>query len=360
MKQNHKRNNLGMFLISMAAMGCVLGFSLGGVQAAEQEKEQAAEESKEKAAQQPAEKVAEESTTETKKVVATVNGQPIYEVQLKPLVDRERKKLQKFSRRKNDPNAVNRLQKKALGRLIEAEVMNQEAWKLVIEDIDEKIQQRVDDIKKIRRTPEGFEQFLKMKNMTEERLKKTLAASVRMDEYFKQQGVKDPEIPEQRIREFYDARPDNYAVEEAVKVSHVLIKVEDAGQKEEARQKAEGIRQEILDGKDFAEMAKEHSDCNSASGGGDLRYIKKGFMPKEFENVAFALEEDAVSEVVETKFGFHIIKLFKKRHAGVTSYENVKDFIEKFMQQDESKKKLAELKKELKGQAKIEIFLDKS
>jgi parvulin-like peptidyl-prolyl isomerase len=62
-----------------------------------------------------------------------------------------------------------------------------------------------------------------------------------------------------------------------------------------------------LGGKDFAKMAKEHSDCNSASGGGDLRYIKKGYMPKEFDDVAFVIEKGGVSAVVETRFGYHII-----------------------------------------------------
>jgi peptidyl-prolyl cis-trans isomerase C len=78
-----------------------------------------------------------------------------------------------------------------------------------------------------------------------------------------------------------------------------------AEEKERARQKAEQIRKEILEGKDFAKMAKEHSGCTSAPRGGDLGRIKKGYMPAEFEKVAFALEKDAVSEVVETKFGFH-------------------------------------------------------
>ncbi len=340
MEQNHKRNSLGRFLISVAAMGCVLGFSLGGAEAQEEG--------------------AKETAAEARKVAATVNGQPIFESQLKPLVDKELKKIEKFGKRSRGPDVVTRLQKKALAKLIDTKLLHQESQKLLIEDLDEKIQQRVNDIKKIRRTPEGFEQFLKSKNLTIERLEESLKARVRLDEYLEQQGVKDPEIPEQRIKEFYDSNPNNYAVEEAVKVSHVLIKVADAEQKEEARKKAEKIRQEILDGKDFAEMAKEHSACNSASGGGDLRYIKKGFMPKEFESVAFAMEEGAVSEVVETKFGFHIIKLFKKRPGGPAPYENVKDFIKKFMQQDESKKKLAELKRELKKQAKIEIFLDES
>ena len=128
-----------------------------------------------------------------------------------------------------------------------------------------------------------------------------------------------------------------------------------AEQNEQALQKAEKIHGEILEGKDFAEMARKHSDCNSASGGGSLRYIKRGYMPAEFDRVAFAMEKDAVSEVVKTKFGYHIIKVFDKKSAGVAPYEDVREFIKKHLQQQESKKKLEGHIGELKKKAKIEI-----
>ena len=81
-------------------------------------------------------------------------------------------------------------------------------------------------------------------------------------------------------------------------------------------------------------------------------------MPAAFDQVAFAMNEGAVSEVVETKFGFHIIKVFEKIPEGITPYEEIKDFIKKFLQMDESKKVLAAHTTKLKEKAKIEIFLD--
>jgi peptidyl-prolyl cis-trans isomerase C len=80
-------------------------------------------------------------------------------------------------------------------------------------------------------------------------------------------------------------------------------------------------------------------------------------MPEAFDKVAFALEKDAVSEVVETKFGFHIVKLTDKKPAGVVPYEEIREFIKKYLQQEESKTKLAAHIAELKEKARIEIFL---
>ncbi len=80
-------------------------------------------------------------------------------------------------------------------------------------------------------------------------------------------------------------------------------------------------------------------------------------MPEEFDKAAFAIEKDALSEVVETRFGYHIIKVFDKRPAGKIPFEEVRHFITKFLQEAESKKKLATHIVELKSRAKIELFL---
>jgi peptidyl-prolyl cis-trans isomerase C len=158
----------------------------------------------------------------------------------------------------------------------------------------------------------------------------------------------------------YEADPDSFSRKETAKVSHVLVAVPaDVGaeQKEQARQEAERIRKEILAGKDFAEAAKEYSDCNSAAGGGVLEPVKRGYMPPEFDDVAFSLEKDAVSAVVETKFGYHIIKLLDKQPDGVIPYEEMRDFLRKYLQEEESKKKLAAHIAELREKSDIEILL---
>ena len=104
---------------------------------------------------------------------------------------------------------------------------------------------------------------------------------------------------------------------EEVKASHILISYKGADRadakitrsKEEAKAEAERIRKLIVDeGKDFADMAREHSDGPSSTKGGDLGKFKFEVMAKPFSEAAFALDIDSVSDVVETGFGFHVIK----------------------------------------------------
>ena len=88
---------------------------------------------------------------------------------------------------------------------------------------------------------------------------------------------------------------------------------------------AEEIRKRALAGDDFAELAKAHSDCPSRSKGGDLGFIKRhGMMVESFAEAAFALKKDGVSPVVETQFGFHIIKATEIKPGKGTSLDEVR------------------------------------
>ncbi|MFA7662708.1 MAG: protein translocase subunit SecD [Patescibacteria group bacterium] len=104
--------------------------------------------------------------------------------------------------------------------------------------------------------------------------------------------------------------------EKEVKASHILISYSGAEKSQATRTKkeAEDLAKEILakakaDGADFAALARENSDDSSAAEGGDLGFFKKGQMTKNFEDAAFAMSKDQVSDVVETEFGYHIIKM---------------------------------------------------
>lgn len=89
-----------------------------------------------------------------------------------------------------------------------------------------------------------------------------------------------------------------------VKASHLLVKTE-----EEAKR----IKEEILNGKEFAKAAKEVSLCPSGQNGGDLGYFSKGQMVKEFEDAAFSMNVGEISDPIKTQFGYHLIKLTDKK-----------------------------------------------
>lgn len=141
----------------------------------------------------------------------------------------------------------------------------------------------------------------------------------------------DIRLAEADAKEYYDGHQDEFRQEEQVRARHILIRLaedaDDAG-KAEARTRADDALAKIKGGADFATLATEASEDSSASRGGDLGVFRRGLMVPEFEAAAFALEPGQVSEVVETQFGFHIIKVEEKIPAGMRPFEDARLQIE--------------------------------
>ena len=130
-------------------------------------------------------------------------------------------------------------------------------------------------------------------------------------------------VAEGQARNIYKAKPERFQAPVPVQVRHILI----AGTEGASRAQAEKLLEEIKGGADFAQLAKERSaDPGSASKGGDLGLFARGRMVPEFDEAAFALKQPGdISGIVETKFGFHILKLDARRPAGIRTYEEVRE-----------------------------------
>jgi peptidyl-prolyl cis-trans isomerase D len=134
------------------------------------------------------------------------------------------------------------------------------------------------------------------------------------------------------IQAYYDEhRDDRFTEQEQVRASHILIPLTpdaDDAAKAAARKKADDILAKVNAGGDFAALAKENSgDPGSASKGGDLGFFPRGRMVGPFETAAFSLEPGKVSEIVETPFGFHIIRVDEKKAGGPRPLPEVRDQI---------------------------------
>ena len=147
-------------------------------------------------------------------------------------------------------------------------------------------------------------------------------------------GLND--LPEQTepsdrmIKRYYDKNTDEFATQEQVNARHILMKVPANTSNEERdakRQKLEEVLQKAKTGESFEELAKQYSEDLSAMNGGDLGWFESDEMEATFVDAAFALKEGEVSEIVETGFGLHIIKLEGKRPAQQQTLEQVKDEI---------------------------------
>lgn len=132
------------------------------------------------------------------------------------------------------------------------------------------------------------------------------------------------------IQAFYEENKDGFSQGESVTASHILIKVDpsdDDAAKAAKKARIEALRAELEGGAEFAALATENSDCPSASAGGDLGSFGRGQMVPEFEDAAFSQPIGSVGEVVETQFGYHLIKVGEKTTAKTLDFNEVKDRI---------------------------------
>ena len=141
-------------------------------------------------------------------------------------------------------------------------------------------------------------------------------------------------IAEADLRRYYQQNQDSYRTEERVQVSHILRR-SDPAKKEEARKKAEELLAQLQGGADFAKLATANSeDPGTAGKGGDLGWIVRGQTVPEFEAAAFSVTPGQLSGLVETTFGFHILKVTAHEQARLRPFEELTAEIQTILQQE--------------------------
>ena len=200
-----------------------------------------------------------------------------------------------------------------LDTLITNKIVELEAKKQNITVSDEVIQAEYEEFVEAYGGVDSVNGVLEANGLTEDALKD----NIRTYQLTKQVIAASIEITDEEVEQYFEHNKDNYGQEEQVVASHILLGDETTAKEVLAKVKA---------GEDFAELAKVYSaDTDTKEDGGDLGYVSRGQMDEAFEEVVFALEKDAVSEVVQTPEGYHIIKVTGKVPAEEAVFEDVKD-----------------------------------
>jgi peptidyl-prolyl cis-trans isomerase D len=137
------------------------------------------------------------------------------------------------------------------------------------------------------------------------------------------------EISDDELRQYYTQHKAEYSLPDRVKAQHILFKTQGKKPEEIApiREKARQVLERAKKGEDFAALAKQFSEDTSAANGGDLGSFTRGQMVPEFERVAFSLMPGAISELVDTQFGIHIIKVNSKQERRERPFEEMKEAV---------------------------------
>ncbi len=292
----------------------------------------------------------------TKMVVATVNGVEISRQDF----DREMRTAKKyFTHEGHDASndvQLGKMKKAVLDKLVNGALLSEASLKSGIKVDQAAIDAEFNGYKARFPNEKEFKAALAKLSFDEAGVKEKIAQSLTIEKFIKDKFVGKQKVSEQEVKDYYENNVSAFAKPEQVRASHILITVKpdaDEVTKKEARKKLERIRKKIIAGGDFAAIAKKNSDGPSKTKGGDLGYFSRGQMVKPFEKAVFSMMPGDVSDIVETQFGFHLIKLTDKKHAETTSFEESRQRIEGYLQQTKSQKALVEYLKSMHDAAKI-------
>ena len=290
---------------------------------------------------------------------AVVNGSVITQADLEREMAGAQRRLSGMGKPLDDAQLVE-IKKKAIERLIERELLYQESQKKGIKVDEAAVNEQLETLKKRFPSEAELKNALTKMNMSEANVKSQFARGMAIQKFIDNELVQKITVSDKEIKTYYDSNPDFFRQSEQVRASHILIKVDpqaEESQKAEARKALEKIQLKLKEGDDFSALAKESSQCPSSAKGGDLSYFKRGQMAKPFEDAAFALKPGEVSDIVETRFGYHLIKVVDKKTKSMIPYQDVKDRLGQHLKQEKARKEVSLYLEKLKQEAKIERFL---
>jgi peptidyl-prolyl cis-trans isomerase C len=288
-------------------------------------------------------------------IAARVNGQPVTLRTVRVVAEQA---LQSGVPRGQEPYAY----RQALQQMIVRELLFQEAVKRKLAADDARVEQAYNEARVRFKDDKAWAALLAGQGLdpqsfrAELRVHHTIQAL--LDQVVQQAGA---DASDQEAMAFYQSHSATFDTGERVRASHILVRVPEVTpvpRKEELRKKAEALLVRARAGEDFAALARKSSDDpGSAAKGGDLGEFRQGQMVPAFEQAAFALKPGELSGVVESPFGFHIIKVQQKVPARKLAFDEVKERLKREMVLQKQQQAQQSFVNSLRAKAKIETFL---
>ncbi|MBU4485378.1 MAG: peptidylprolyl isomerase [Candidatus Delongbacteria bacterium] len=234
--------------------------------------------------------------------------------------------------------------------LIDAVLMLDVAKKENIQVDPADIENTISKMKNKFKSDEEFISALEKTGDSIDTVKERIEKNIKLRNFVKQKFFDSTHVSDEDLNKYYEQYPERFDKGEEIRASHILFSEAD-------KDIALEIHELLLNGEDFDEHAKKHSHCPSGEGGGDLGYFDRGKMVPEFEQAAFETELNEISDLVQTQFGYHIIKVTDKRKGGKFELDEIKNQLRQSMISSIVNHKIKKYTGDLRDKA--EIVIDK-
>lgn len=282
------------------------------------------------------------------KVVAIINGQKVYDKDLQHVIQ----SMPSAQVALSDSNK-SMIQREVLSMLIDDILMDQFLNRYVPGVDDKEVNAKIVELATaLKAKGKSMAEYYKDSNQTEDDLKRNLKRILQWSAYAKKHVTDD------QLRKYYEAYTDFFN-RVVVRASHIALKAPVEVTKEKESQlvsQLRSIREEISQGKaTFADAAKKHSQCPSASEGGDIgTFPRKYIVDENFARTAFSMKPGQISDVVKTNYGYHLIQVTDRKPGKASKFESIKSEVREHYMEDLRTNVLNQLRKS----AKIELQMD--
>lgn len=291
--------------------------------------------------------------------IVTVDGTALTRAELEQSIDR----MMQSGQARNIPpqfqaQARQQMQQQAVQQFVVRTLLTDEAERQSITVTEEERTEMLERIAS--QLPEGvtLEDAARQAGGSVDQLKSEIEDEIRVRKLVESQIPQPEPATAEEIEAFYESQRQRFEAPERVHARHILLKVEEDANDDAhaaARAKMAGYLTQLEEGADFAALAREHSDCPSASEGGDLGTFARGQMVPPFEQAAFGQPVGEVGDIVKTDFGYHIIEVLEREEASVESLDEVKEQIGDHLTQQQQQSAMRDYLETLRAKADIQF-----
>ena len=307
------------------------------------------------------------------KAIAKVNDDVIlqsdYDEAINPVISQIQKTYGEVMSQEDMDKKIAEVRKELLDQMIDQKLLLQEAKKKDIKVSKREVEDGMETVKGRFKRKDGkivtaveadaeFNSELKKQNLTIAKFRDKLREDIMVNKLIEDGVVRKVTPPTaDELKSYYEKNRDKIDEPEKVSVRHILIRVEknaSTKEKSQALNKIKEVQQKLKKGEDFAKLAQQYSeDPGSRKTGGDMGFIVRGMMVKNFEDTAFKTPVGEISDYFETEFGYHILKVDKKEAKQKRSFEEVKVNLEKYLLAEKRQEEYEKYIKNLRDKANI-------
>jgi parvulin-like peptidyl-prolyl isomerase len=288
-------------------------------------------------------------------VAATVNGDAILWSQVDAEIARAAAQFGIDTRSADFEKQREEITKAVLDQLIAGRLVLQEARRRNLVASERDVEEQFQSIKRRFATEAEFAAALGRTGFTAASLREVLQLTLTQRRVA--EAVAPVSVTDAEVRRQFDANRAQYDRPAQIRVSHILFRVGEGASAAVAQAKARIVQARLADGGTFEDLARQYSDDpGSAERGGDLGFVSKGTLVKEFEDVAWSLRPGQTSGLVKTQYGLHIIRVHEVKNAARAEFDTVKEQIREQLLAGQREKAFAEWLEGQRKAARIERF----